>query len=76
MVKERSSLINDEGKVKMSEKVKKESCVGNLKYIVGDCVYLSRPVYTAKSVKAIDYKWCLEKIAKQWTFTFPDNMVE
>ena len=76
MRKGESVRVIYEGKTKLSAPIKKGKCVGTLKYIVGDCVYLSRPVYTAKSVKAIDYKWCLEKIAKQWTFTFSDNMVE
>lgn len=65
-----------EGKKKVEAPVEEGSCVGNLKYMVGDRVYLKRPVYVTKSVKAIDYKWCLEKIAKQWAFTFPDIMIE
>lgn len=75
MRKGESVRVIYEGRTKLSAPVKREA-VGSLKYIVGDCVYLSRPVYTAKSVKAIDYKWCLEKIAKQWTFTFSDNMIK
>lgn len=65
-----------EGKKKLSAPVEEGSCVGSLKYMVGDCVYLNRPVYVSKGVKAIDYKWCLEQIAKQWTFTFPDIVIE
>ena len=76
MRKGESVRVIYEGKTQLTAPITQGSCVGTLKYLGGDCVYLSRPVYTAKSVKAIDYKWCLEKIAKQWTSTFPDNMVE
>lgn len=42
--------------------------VGSANYYIGDELVQSYPVYTAGSVKKIDYWWCLEQIVDKFTY--------
>lgn len=60
--------VTYKGKEVLEAPVKAKTCVGKIEYRVGDQVYETKEVYVKKSVKKIDFPWCLEKTMDRWAF--------
>lgn len=54
------------GKEVLEAPVKAQTRVGSVEYSVGGQLYQTKDVYIKKSVKKIDFPWCLEKTMDRW----------